>query len=262
MTQQDYQDTYAVGLLQLDQLFDKYAGSQAIEPGSAMPIQAYIRLFSKDLEDIKAGLPAKLQQDRNFQLHIYHTELFLIEQAAFSNGHNSAHTIEALHLCLTAVISFVDHICAQKSQDVPDTPFINWIMLAHAFDTLARLLFYDASGWDLEYARNSPGFHALSDRVIEKLNSIRAAEELEHGIEKSAKFRLFADRVNSFKQWYNDKVRAESRTSGAVAVPDGDRNNDLANSTMDIPLFNDFSHLLWQDFDMSYPRFDNDLNFF
>lgn len=259
--QQDYQDSYALGLLRLDQLLDRYAGPQAVQPGLAMPISTYLRLFTNDMNGLRANLSESLRQDRNFDLHVYHTQLFLNEQAAFADSGEAIQKVEALHLCLNTVISFIDSLCTQDNSDVPETPFINWIMLAHSFDTLARLLFYNAAGWDLDYVRNSPGFCALSDRMIEKLDSIRVSEELVHGTEKSAKFKLFADRIVKFKQWYNDKVQAEQRTSNSINASMGNNDDAAFDPSFELPLFNDFSHLLWQEFNMSYPRLDNDLTF-
>lgn len=250
-------DPYAVAIVRLDNLVDRYSNVDGGQQKLTMPVQTYVRLFSADLESFKQNLPLFLQGDTILNLHIQNAQICVLERAINADGAMPAHKVEALHACLAGVVEYFESFMSQKAETLPCIPFLMWATIAHAFDIYAKLSFIEAENWDLEYVRNNPGFIAISDAMIRTLNEAAATEDIRNPKSTSIRFKISISRIEKFKQWYLSRVDLESKarterleTEPTVAVDE----------TNFGPYFSDFADIVWQDFTTDWSYFDNTFN--
>ena len=252
-------DGRAAALIRLDHLLERYIGAEGLSPGVSMPIPTYIKLFSNDIDSYVKNLSPSLQADNDMRIQILITRLSLLEPAILADaGRTPAHKVEALHLCNQTIIDFFDAFAAQRDEDIPHIPFLSWVTISHAFDTLARISTLQTEGWDLDYVRNNPGFASLCDRMTQRLDTVHAYEEKNYPASRSIRFKMFGARVQKFIQWYEAKIRPASREEPQNTT----RANlgDVYAWHQPTPLVGEFSDLLWQDFLADVPQFDPDIS--
>lgn len=249
-------DTYAVALVRLDHLVDRYRNIDAGQQKLTMPVQTYVRLFSADLESFKQSLPFHLQNDADFNLHIQTSQVCLFERIINSDCDIPSHKVEALHTCLAGVVGYFNSFVSQKLEYFPCLSFLTWSTIVHAFDMYAKLSFVEVSNWDLEYVRHSPGFVATVDTMIETFKKAQALEDIRNPESKSVRFNMSIGRLEMFKQWYSSRVDLESKTRMERLQPHIESNATGEESNA-VPYFSDFADIVWQDFTTDWSWFDN-----
>lgn len=249
-------DPYAVALVRLDHLVDRYKNIEGGQQKLAMPLSTYVKLFSADIESFKKNLSLNLQVDTKMKLHVQTSQICLFERTLSSDCDVSSQKVEALHACLAGVVDYVNSFISQGLENFPIVTFLSWSTMAHAFDIYAKLSFADVENWDLEYVRHNPGFIAMSDALIDTLRKAEVLENIRCPKSQSVRFRIAIQRVELFKQWYSSRIDAEAKvqaerlaTNTEASTADDDLNNNI--------YFSDFADLVWQDFTTDWSWFDN-----
>lgn len=254
-------DAYAVALIRLDHLLERYTGIEGFKPGVSMPIQTYVKLFSDDIDRLKQSLPDLLRSCPLMLVEILNTEVCLFEPIVGADCDVPVHKVEAYHACLRKVMAFFEAFNHQEVTTIPHQPFLSWITIAHALDILARLSFAQVEGWDLGYVRNTPGFCAVTDQMTAMLQSVQAHEKRTYPTSRSIKFKIFSTRAEKFRQWYDSKIQQEQAAKAAREEQNAADSGLLLDSVESLPVMSDFSDMLWQDFNIDWSRLDSDFNF-
>lgn len=258
-TMENASDAYAVALVQLDHLVDRYRNIDGGHVKLSIPLQTYVKLFSADLESFKQSLPINLQNDLNLNLHVQTSQICLFERIIQSDCDIPSHKVEALHACLTVVVGYFSSFMSQKLEDFSCLAFLVWSTIAHAFDILAKLSFAEVENWDLEYVRHNPGFIAISDAMIETLKKAQVVEATRDPESTSVRFNMSIKRLEMFKQWYSSRVDQEARARADRIVSNSDPTTTADDSTSGL-IFSDFADIVWQDFTTDWSWFDSNLS--
>ncbi|KAK5956979.1 hypothetical protein OHC33_002468 [Knufia fluminis] len=254
-------DAYAVALVRLDHITERYTGPSGFKPGSSMPVQAYVKLFSDDIHRLGLNMPDHLRTWPLMLADIQAAEMHLFESVIGAACDVPVHRVEAYHACLKKVLAYLDTFTSQDIAQVPYQPFLSTVSLAHAFDIVSRLSFAQAEGWDLTYVRSTPGFNTLSDRMYTMLKSVQEREESMYPTSRSIRFKVFCLRLEKFKQWYNAKVQQERSSQQSRDKEDVVDNWPPSDGLSSLPVMADFSDLLWQDYTIDWSKLDSDFNF-
>lgn len=252
-------DAYAVALIRLDHVVDRYRNIEAGQQKLSMPLQTYVRLFSADLESFKKNLPFRLQNDKRMDLHVQTSQICLFERIISSECDIVSHKVEALHACMAGIVQYFDSFMSQPLELFPYFAFLDWSTIAHALDIYAKLSFIEMENWDLEYVRNNPGFLAIVDGTVDTLKRVQAVETVRNPENRSTRFKMSNKRLEMFKQWYLSRIDMEAKTRSErleanvdPSAPSHEANNG--------PFFNDFADVLWQDLTTDWSWYDNTAN--
>lgn len=162
------------------------------------------------------------------------------------------HRIEAWYACLTRVSEFWDCFLAQPNEQLPNLTFIVWLHTVHVLLVVAKLSFLQADGWDLDLVRTKWSFSALTDRLIEKLQSAASCESgLPYGRAITARFTLYAEKMRMCKRWYEAKLKAEEAikaSAEAAAFPERSAPCPPTPEVDSQGFFDSFEDTVWQDF--------------
>ena len=254
-------DTYAVALVRLDHILERYTSSGGFKPGSSMPIPSYIKLFSEELNRLRQELSSVLLRYPAMLADIQTAEITLFEPTISANCDVPAHKVEAYHACLKSCLTYFEAFMNQDVAKIPFLPFLSCVTMAHALDVVARLSFTHDEGWDPSYVRSVAGFDLLSDKIVTMLKSVQAHEEATYPISRSIRFTIFSMRIQKFRQWYDSKLQHEASSQQQGDSEPGASNEHHLDSLDTLPGLNDFSDMLWQDYTMDWSRLENEFGF-
>lgn len=251
-------DKVLTATIRLVRIHEKYAGDTEAHMCKTIPTMSYVKLFTQDLDTFRSSLPGHLRGDPSFTSQIYSVRISLLETAFMHTYGQSLQKIEAMHMCLQTLTDFFREFAAQADDDYSSLPFLMWAKVAHALDILAKLSFSRLDGWDLDYARKSPGFVSIIDSLISRMVALQTHERTHYPDSKDARFTMFAKRLELFKQWYQKNLEAETlatsqQTASGESVPPADTSNIHSG-------LGDLGDLLWQDF-IALPTLEYDFSF-
>lgn len=253
-------DVLMTATMRLDRIHEEYASDSKTRMGKTIPTVSYVKLFSRDLDSFRSSLPDVLKSNHAFLAHIHSIKISLLETTFMYTNGQILQKVEAMHLCLQTIYEFFREFNTQPDGDYSSLPFLTWARVAHALDVLARLSFARLDGWDLEYARNSPGFLSVVEDLIAAMKRLSEHEITHFPESKDARFKMFARRLEKFKQWYNKNLDAETHARSqypANPTSESDTIADTSNTQTGFPEHSDFS---WQDF-MTLPNMNFDFEF-
>ncbi|KAJ9662182.1 hypothetical protein H2198_001533 [Neophaeococcomyces mojaviensis] len=254
-------DTYAAALVRLDRLVERYTGADGVKPGKSMPLQAYVRLFSHDIDQFIRNQPTWLRDDGMMAMQVQNAELCLYEIVLSTDCNTPAHKVEALHACLNKLIAFFGTFMELSNTILPSMPFLSWAHISHALDIMAKLSFVVVEGWDVEWVRGNHGFISMTGRLMEKLKQTYADEQTRYPENISIRFKIFAEKLQWCQQWYNTKVEAEARTNRPTSADVQDLESDQHQTDASyLPFPGEFSDMIWQDFMIDWPQVDGEIN--
>lgn len=253
-------DANAVAYVRLNHLVERYTGAGGFKPGTFMPIPAYVKLFSEEIDRLRQSLPDLLRNCPSMLDELQASELCLFEPIIGAEYDVPAQKVEAYHACLKRCLAYWEAFVSQDVAKAPYLPLLNWVMIKHALGIVAQLSFAQAEGWDVSYVRSVASFEMLADKMMALLKNVQAYEDATYPKNRSIRFKVFCLRVDMFKQWFNSQIQQETlseQTQGTEHT-----HNERSSVVLDpLPKLNDFSDLLWQDFNIDWSRLDSDLYF-
>lgn len=209
-------DQYALSLVRLRFLSEKYNDMDTgTRSGSGLPLASYISLVRSDLDDFRQKLPRELQNNQFMTLELIQTEFSLLGSSLDARLEDLAQKLEVLHLLLAKVNTYFNTFLALNLGDIPYLTFFDWLGCANAFDLLGRLCFLEVERWDLQYARNSPGFLDTTVRMKKLLENVYDYER-NQSENRSMRFKTFATRLDTAASWYHSRIEHEQNNVNAV----------------------------------------------
>lgn len=253
-------DANAVAYVRLNHLVERYTGAGGFKPGAFMPIPAYMRLFSEEIDRLRQSLPDLLRNCPSMLDELQASELCLFEPIIGAEYDLPAQKVEAYHACLKRCLAYWEAFVSQDVAKASYLPLLNWVMVKHALGIVAQLSFAQAEGWDVSYVRSVASFDMLADKMMALLKNVQAYEDATYPKNRSIRFKVFCLRVDMFKQWFNSQIQQETLSEQRQGTEHTD--NERSSVALDsLPKLNDFSDLLWQDFNIEWSRLDSDFNF-
>lgn len=250
-------DLHVVALARLRRLLHQY--TENIKPGTAMPLQAYMRLVTADMERYSSTLSPELRRNRYLSIEIRSMELHLLEPVLAAQCQHPLQKVEALYVCLNKINSYFDAFLSFELKDLSSFPFVASFGMSHAFEMLGKLSFLKLDGWDLDFVRHNPGFDNLVERLMANLRDAQSYEEKTFAPLRSQRLKMFAAHGERFKSWYQNKLEQEAQQN--VMSSSHSAAQDHASEDPLLPLtVTDFSDFLWQDLITDWPRLGDDDN--
>jgi hypothetical protein len=248
---QEYEsDVYLVELVRLQQIAEKITQTLPYDAPQSFwtskpPIGLLVKAFQTELQFFKSGLPQKLHQDRKLTLlylsyrtklsnsadsnlisalilqHLQSNEIYLYEislcdwsrhPSAYPTYSTTSQRVETLHQTLLATASFLTTFLSLPICLYSSLPFITWAQTLHAMQVLSKLsLLNDVPGWDLAYVREVMDFSSLMERLTERFEQARRAEEdaqRAQGGTVGSRYEIYTQHIRRVKGWYEGKLRA------------------------------------------------------
>ncbi|GFF37907.1 putative HC-toxin efflux carrier TOXA [Aspergillus udagawae] len=185
-------DAVLVQLIRIQLVVDKLIRRSWDESGTTgegsdsprLPTSFFIRTMQQQLQSIRSRIPPELADNKVVLFHLYQAEMAVYETAmsrsAIQVEDVDVTRISHLYACLSATKNWLDLLLTISPEEYVSLPVTIIFQVSHCLSTLFYLSTFDYPGWDREAVTRTADLQAISQQVIDRLDSVAEAAGIQN----------------------------------------------------------------------------------
>ncbi|CEO58808.1 hypothetical protein PMG11_03510 [Penicillium brasilianum] len=142
---------------------------ESVRETTKAPPDFYLKFLQQKVDEVKASMPPRLQQDRILSASVFYTELSIFGLVLSRKSPPGFQRLEYLYSCLETVKSATENFLTIPISDYPGISFPVFTQLVRYIIVLYKLSTLNDPAWDLNLVRGSIDVIQVIDQVIRNI---------------------------------------------------------------------------------------------